>query len=136
MISGVSSNPMAMMQMMRPPNYVQGGDPTENVNTLIQHRDADGNGSLSADEIGIPKEFFNRLDTDGNGEASFQELSDMHSKMQQGPPPMMMQMMMGGSSSANLIDQLYGSDSSSESDDDTEHDPYAYEEYESIDVAA
>ncbi len=127
MISGVgNSDMMSMMQMMRPPTRMQGGNPTENVNSLIQDRDTDGNGSLSVDEIGVSEEVFGHIDSDGDGEASFQELLDNRPDARQGPPPMM-EMMMGGS--GGLIEQLYGGDNGSTGFE------AALLEYESLDMA-
>ncbi len=47
----------------------------ERISHLLSKKDTNGSGSLDAGELGMPKDVFNKIDKDGNGQVGRQELN-------------------------------------------------------------
>lgn len=54
---------------------------------IVEHRDDDGSGTLNADELGLPKKIFDRIDANGDAQANVAEMVDFFSGRAEGVHP-------------------------------------------------
>ncbi len=104
-ISGLGSSSYSYLLQTRSVSQSDQSDMAKQfASRLVQDRDADGDGSLSSEEIGVEQDLLSQADTDGDGKLSESELVGLMNMMGPPPPPMddvgMSQASTGGSTSS------------------------------------